>query len=128
MPENNPANKPEFKIDLSYLRDVSSGSNEFMIEMIELFLDQTPAYFDQLSQYIAEENWPKVAEIAHKIKPTLAFMGADAAKESMAEIETNARNLTNTETISPVFKTLHEFSGDLFIKLTEVKKELEAAG
>jgi len=96
-----------------------------VMNLIELFLDQTPAYFEQLNQFINEENWSKVAEIAHKIKPTLAFMGADAAKDSMAEIETNARNLTNTESIAPAFKSLHEFSGELFIKLTEVKKELE---
>ena len=125
MPENFLQHDSEFKIDLSYLRDVSSGSNEFMVEMIELFLDQTPAYFEQLSQFIAEENWPKVAEIAHKIKPTLSFMGADAAKEKMAEIETNARNLSNTDSIAPVFKSLHRFSGELFLKLTEAKKDLE---
>ncbi len=119
------SSKPQFNIDLSYLRDVSSGSDEFMVEMIELFLDQTPAYFEQLNQLIGEENWSKVAEIAHKIKPTLSFMGADAARESMANIETNARNLTNTETIMPAFKSLYDFSGDLFIKLAEVKKELE---
>lgn len=122
------SSKPQFNIDLSYLRDVSSGSNEFMVEMIELFLDQTPAYFEQLNQLISEQNWVKVAEIAHKVKPTLAFMGADAARESMAEIETNARNQTNIETISPAFKSLYDFSGDLFIKLTEVKKELEQLG
>lgn len=125
MPENQSQNKPEFNIDLTYLRDVSSGSNEFIVDMIELFLEQTPAYFEQLRQFIAEENWPKVAEIAHKIKPTLAFMGADAAKESMAAIETSARNLTDVESIAPGFELLYEFSGDLFNKLTEVKKELE---
>jgi len=125
MSEHLHQNKPEFKIDLTYLRDVASGSNEFMVEMIDLFLEQTPAYFEQLNQFISEENWAKVAEIAHKIKPTLAFMGADAAKDSMAEIETSARNLTNTESIKPAFKSLYDFSGDLFIKLTEAKKELE---
>ena len=125
MSENSHPNTPEFNIDLTYLRDVSSGSNEFMVEMIELFLDQTPAYFDQLEVLIKEESWAKVAEIAHKIKPTLAFMGADAAKDQMAEIEANARNLTNTESISPAFKVLQDFSGNLFAKLAEVKKELE---
>ena len=125
MNENSYQQKPEFKIDLSYLRDVSSGSNEFMIEMIELFLEQTPAYFAQLDQFIFEENWARVAEIAHKIKPTLAFMGADAAKESMAEIESNARSLTNTDSIAPAFKSLYVFSEDLYTKLTEVKKELQ---
>jgi HPt (histidine-containing phosphotransfer) domain-containing protein len=125
MSEKFPQQDLEIKIDLSYLRDVSSGSNEFMVEMIDLFLEQTPGYFEQLSQFIAEENWVRVAEIAHKIKPTLAFMGANAAKEKMAEIETNARSLTNTTSIAPVFKSLHQFSGNLFIKLIEAKKELE---
>lgn len=115
----------EFNLDLSYLKDVSSGSNEFMIEMIDLFLAQTPEYFENLAQFIKDENWVKVGELAHKIKPTLAFMGADAAKETMAEIENKARNLINTETISTSFKELHEFSAILFTKLKEFRKELE---
>ncbi len=114
----------EFNLDLTYLREVSSGSNEFMIEMIDLFLAQTPEYFENLKEFIAEENWSKVADIAHKIKPTLAFMGANAAKESMGEIESKARNLTHTETISAKFQTLHEFSAVLFSKLKEVREEL----
>jgi len=114
-----------FKVDLSYLKDVASGSDEFMIDMIDLFLDQTPAYFDQLEQFISEENWSKVADIAHKIKPTLAFMGVDSARESMAEIEQNARNLINLETISPVFQILKEMSVQLYKQLTEVKASLK---
>lgn len=114
-----------FKLDLSYLKDVASGSTEFMIDMIDLFLDQTPTYFEQLEQFIIEENWPKVAEIAHKIKPTLAFMGVDSARESMAEIEQNARNLINLETISPAFQILKEMSLQLYNQLREVKASLQ---
>jgi hypothetical protein len=55
-------------------------------------------------------------------------MGADAAKEKMSEIETNARNLSNTDSIAPVFKSLHRFSGELFFKLAEAKKDLELPG
>jgi HPt (histidine-containing phosphotransfer) domain-containing protein len=114
-----------FKLDLSYLKDVASGSDEFMIDMIDLFLDQTPAYFEQLEQFISEENWSKVADIAHKIKPTLAFMGVDSARESMAEIEQNARNLINLETISPAFQLLKEMSVQLYKQLAEVKASLQ---
>jgi HPt (histidine-containing phosphotransfer) domain-containing protein len=115
----------DFNLDLSYLKDVSSGSSEFMIEMIDLFLAQTPEYFENLAQFIKDENWVKVGELAHKIKPTLAFMGADSAKESMVEIENKARNLIDTESISASFKELHDFSAILFKKLKEVRKELE---
>jgi HPt (histidine-containing phosphotransfer) domain-containing protein len=114
-----------FKVDLSYLKDVASGSDEFMIDMIDLFLDQTPTYFEQLEQFIVEENWSKVADIAHKIKPTLAFMGVDSARESMAEIEQNARNLINLETISPAFQILKEMSVQLYKQLEEVKASLQ---
>ncbi len=114
-----------FKVDLSYLKDVASGSDEFMIDMIDLFLDQTPAYFEQLEQFISEENWSKVADIAHKIKPTLAFMGVDSARESMAGIEQNARNLVNLEAISPAFQILKEMSVQLYKQLEEVKASLQ---
>lgn len=128
MPERFKKKTLELNVDLSYLRDVSSGSNEFMVEMIELFLEQTPAYFEQLDQFIKDGNWPKVADIAHKIKPTLAFMGVDAAKENMAEIEHKARNLQNTDEIGPAFKILKALSTELFSKLKEIKDELKQTG
>lgn len=113
-----------FKVDLSYLKDVASGSDEFMIDMIDLFLDQTPGYFEQLEQFITDKNWSKVADIAHKIKPTLAFMGVDSARESMAKIEQNARNATNLDTISTAFEVLKDMTVQLYIQLAEVKASL----
>lgn len=115
----------DFNLDLSYLQDVANGSNEFMIEMIQLFLDQTPGYFEQLDQLIKDLNWPLVAEISHKIKPTLTFMGIESARANMAEIEQNARNLENLETIPPAFKLLKDMSVELFLKLAQIKSDLE---
>jgi HPt (histidine-containing phosphotransfer) domain-containing protein len=118
-------NNGGFKVDLSYLKNIASGSDEFMIDMIDLFLDQTPVYFDQLDQFIKESNWSRVADISHKIKPTLAFMGVDSARESMAEIEQNARNLKNLESISPAFQLLKDMSLQLYKQLAEVKASLQ---
>lgn len=115
----------DFNLDLSYLQDVANGSNEFMIEMMEMFLKQTPGYFEQLDQLIKDENWPVVADISHKIKPSLTFMGIESARVSLDEIEHNARNLKNLETITPAFKILKEMSEQLFIKLAQVKSDLE---
>ncbi|WP_395811044.1 Hpt domain-containing protein [Daejeonella sp.] len=125
MSEQLKNNSADFNLDLSYLQDVANGSNEFMIEMIQLFLDQTPAYFEQLDQLINDLNWPDVAEISHKIKPSLTFMGIETARDSMAEIEQNARNLKNLETIQPAFKLLKEMSVELFLKLAQIKSDLE---
>jgi len=125
MSEQLKNNSADFNLDLSYLQGVANGSNEFMIHMIDLFLNQTPGYFEQLDQLIKDLNWPAVADISHKIKPTLTFMGIESASASMAEIEQNARNLKNLEKITPAFKLLKDMSVELFIKLAQIKSDLE---
>lgn len=116
----------EAELDLSYLRDIASGSAEFMIEMIDIFLDQTPEYFTQLEAAVAEKNWKGVADVAHKIKPTLAFMGVNSAKQDIEDIEHKARAVNNVDDIEPQFNLLKERCSNLFLKLKQVRTELEA--
>jgi HPt (histidine-containing phosphotransfer) domain-containing protein len=118
-------NNPEIDIDLSYLSDVASGSTEFMVDMISIFLEQTPGYVVQLGKAIKDKDWPVVANVAHKIKPTLAFMGVASARDDMEIIEENARNLQNLEDIEIKFNALESICGYLFSRLEEVKKDLE---
>jgi hypothetical protein len=112
----------ELDIDLSYLRDVASGSKEFMIEMIDIFLDQTPGYFDKLDQAIKEQDWKTVADVSHKIKPTLVFMGINI---DIGDIEQKARSLESLEDIEPQFDRIKSIGDNLFKRLEEIKKELE---
>src|SRR6187549_1478285 len=117
MPEYLETNPPVVKIDLSYLEDIAGGSNDFIIEMIDMFLEQTPGYFNDIRQGILDKDWKKVSDIAHKVKPTLAFMGSNSAKETMAGIEMNSRNLENLDTIGATFDALHAYSLNLFAQL-----------
>lgn len=118
--------KAKIVVDLSYLKEVSSDNNEFMIEMIDMFQAQTPGYVDALSTAIAEKNWTKIAEMAHKIKPTLSFMGVEVAKEEMATIETRARNQEDYEGIVTDFENMKDVLEVIYEKLEEKKKELQS--
>ena len=113
--------------DLSYLNEIASGSMEFMIDMINVFLEQTPLYFEQLNEAVAREDWKETGEIAHKIKPTLAFMGVEKAKNEMAEIERKARNLENLDTIKASLEDINLLCVQLYAKLAEHKQQLEAS-
>jgi hypothetical protein len=125
MSEEN--NKPSvIDLDLSYLKDVASGSAEFMIEMIDIFLEQTPDYFDKLDTAVKEKDWKTVGDISHKIKPTLVFMGVDITKYDIGGIERKARELVDLEDIEPQFNSLKLMAADLFTRLEEIKKELQA--
>lgn len=115
-------------IDLSYLQEVANDNTEFMVEMIDIFLAQTPEYVQSLSDAVANKDFSKIAEMAHKIKPTLAFMGANKARDTMASIELRAREKENYEAIAEDFKNLKGDLDLIFEKLIEKRKELLAEG
>ena len=124
MPEYLQSNPSSVKVDLSYLEDIAGGSNDFIIEMIDMFLEQTPGYFNDIKQGILDKDWKKVSDVAHKIKPTLAFMGSNSAKDTMAGIEMDSRNLVNLDTIGDTFDNLHVLCLQLFADLKIARENL----
>ncbi|HET8828101.1 MAG TPA: Hpt domain-containing protein [Pelobium sp.] len=119
-------NNDKTLIDLSYLKEVASDNINFMVEMIDIFLAQTPDYVSTLNDAVDQKNWAKIAEMAHKVKPTLAFMGANEAKETMASIESRARAEDDYEGVFADFKNLKEDFIQIFEGLEEKRKELLA--
>lgn len=118
----------EVVIDLSYLREVASDNTEFMIEMIDIFLAQTPGYIDQLTEAIDQKNWAKISDLSHKIKPTMSFMGVESAKDTLGEIELKSRNQVDYEWIVEEYNKLKDVFKIMLVKLEEKKKELLAEG
>lgn len=126
MPESLQSTPSSVSIDLSYLEDIAGGSSDFIIEMIDMFLEQTPGYFNDIKQGIVDKDWKKVSDLAHKVKPTLAFMGSAPAKETMALIEMDSRYLTNLDTIGATFDELHVFGLQLFAGLKIARENYSA--
>ena len=112
-------------LDLSYLRDMSGDSAEFMIEMIDMFKQQTPLYMEELQQAVSEKNWSKVSSCAHKIKPTFAYVGRDDAKNHMQLMEHNARDQKDVETLPTALQELNSFIEILNVQLDTAKSELQ---
>ncbi|RZK48861.1 MAG: Hpt domain-containing protein [Pedobacter sp.] len=112
-------------LDLSYLREMSGDSNEFMIEMLEAFLKQTPIYMADLVDAVKAENWKAVSEYAHKIKPTFYYIGREDAKEHMQVMERNAREGVELEKIPSQLEEAMEFVTILYKQLETAKASLQ---
>ena len=82
-------------IDLSYLKALSNGSNEFINEMISVFMEQTPMELANLEKYLEAEEWKSLRAIAHKMKPSFSFMGIKELDLLIKLIEEYAANETN---------------------------------
>ncbi|MCX2451495.1 Hpt domain-containing protein [Pedobacter sp. PLR] len=118
-------NKNNEPLDLTYLKDMSGDSAEFIIEMLDLFKSQTPTYVADLGKAIADEDWARASSCAHKIKPTFAYVGREDAKDHMQMMERNARELNNISELPQAFNELCDFAVVLYRQLDEAKADLK---
>lgn len=74
-------------LDLSLLNEIADGSNEFIVESIDMFLQQTPESIQNISDALDQMDWPATASAAHKLKATLGFFGMLVSQSLVQEIE-----------------------------------------
>ena len=73
-------------VDLTYLCKRTKDNPELMMEMIALYLKQTPPLIKQMKQGLYDKDWASVYTAAHKLIPSFSIMGIhqdfeDAAKK-----------------------------------------------
>lgn len=97
--------KPELT-DLSYLHTLSEGNNEFLVQMINAFLRQTPGMLDGMETALEEKNWNDLRNLAHKLKPSVDFMGIQIIREPVVLVEKYAGTATNLEEIPALVRKI----------------------
>ncbi len=87
--------------DLDYLIRRTKSNPILMMEMISLYLEQTPPLISAMKQSWKEKDWNSLYAAVHKIIPSFAIMGISADFEEMArKIQEFAKNQQQTEGIS----------------------------
>jgi PAS domain S-box-containing protein len=112
----------EKSIDLSYLKQLSNGSNEFINQMITIFLEQTPKAILSLEQSLEKEDWVALRATAHKMKPSFGFMGIKSLKELIVLLEAEAEKGTNPAGMREKIATIKKVCELAITELEEEKK------
>jgi signal transduction histidine kinase/HPt (histidine-containing phosphotransfer) domain-containing protein len=89
-----PPPQPVKVINLDYLKEISGGDAMIISKTIEKFLETTPEILDQMDRHLLHEEHTELGRAAHKLKSSVAFMGIDAIKETILEIESITKNKT----------------------------------
>src|SRR5579872_3526080 len=74
-------------LDLTFLYEIADGSNEFIVESIDMLLQQTPEQLKNIGDSIKSNDWVAAAAAAHKLKPSMGFFGMLISQELLQEIE-----------------------------------------
>lgn len=71
--------------DLSYLASRTKSKPALMMEMISLYLEQTPPLIKAMKQALWDKDWNLLNRAAHKLIPSFAIMGIDKDFENIAK-------------------------------------------
>jgi HPt (histidine-containing phosphotransfer) domain-containing protein len=107
--------------DLSYLHTLSKGNTSFEQKMLKTFIQQTTTDMKKLKQSLDDEDWDSIFLIAHKMKPSLQFVGLSLLHGDVLSLETLARQRND---VHKTAELISEISSVIDLAMEEIKEEL----
>jgi hypothetical protein len=89
---------------VSDLLQLMGGNREDLVELIEVFVEQTPAMNDELARRIEIGDWKKAHHTAHKLKSSLRILKSEKLSALITKIDDNTGSLKNLQSMAPLFE------------------------
>lgn len=105
--------------NLSQVYELVQNNEEFVISLVQIFIDTIPAISEELVAETDNQDWDKVSKLAHKLKSTIDTMQIASIKEDVRFIELNGRNETETDKIPPLSKKIKLVIEEVTLQLKE---------
>jgi len=90
--------------DLTLLMDLVDNNIDDLNEFIDVFLEYTPKYIDEMVLHSMNKDYIKLEKIAHKTKASLRLFNIKSIDDEIVEIETSSKNMKNLEKIPALVK------------------------
>tara|TARA_R110002111_G_scaffold12135_1_gene36350 strand:- start:224 stop:583 length:360 start_codon:yes stop_codon:yes gene_type:complete len=102
---------------INNLRELSPDDDSFIIEIIDIFLEDTPRRIAELESSLANQNVEVLERAAHSVKGSSANLGAMPLRGVAEKLEHHARSVGLTGT--------DEMIAELKVRFAEAKVELD---
>jgi len=106
---NNEQGMKSKKTDLSYLNKRTKSNPALMLEMIELYLEQTPPLILTMKQSLVDKDWNTLNAAVHKIIPSFSIMGMSKDLEEKArKVQEYANKMEQLDDIANLVTHIEE--------------------
>lgn len=115
-------------INLNYLFERTKSRTDLIVEMINVYLEETPPLIRTLKQSCTQKDWDSVAAAAHKIIPSFSIMGMSIDYENMAQkIQKLASTRQHTEEIADMIIAVENICNQAYKELEEELNTIKKA-
>ena len=99
--------------NLDGLKEMAQGNEDFIKNMINVFLEHTPPILEEVNQAFKQGDLQKVGELAHQIKPSIDLMGIESLHQEIRDIEQKGKKDT-VEGLDEQIKNLNTVLTEVF--------------
>ncbi len=103
--------------NLDYLKSISGGDQDFVLDMLQTFVNNVPEELTKIRNLVSIKNWQKVGEDAHRFSSSMLFLGLDQLKTITTRIEEFGINKVNTDQIPELLNQLENGCNQLILEL-----------
>ncbi len=114
-------------IDLDYLQQRTKSNPALMMEMISIYLEQTPPLIKAMKHGLRDKDWPSLYSAVHKMIPSFSIMGISVDFENMAkkvQEYANIQQLTEgiPDMVSKIANVCNQACKELEVEYDAIKK------
>jgi HPt (histidine-containing phosphotransfer) domain-containing protein len=113
------------KIDLSYLREMSGGNKELVLEMISIFKSQALEFANEMDQLLAGKQYELLGKLAHKAKSSVSIMGLAELALRLKDLENAAREERNISSYASIVDKFKQDTAEAIKELDLVTQNME---
>lgn len=126
--ENLKPSTPQKRLtDLTFLHEMSGGGNSsFFKEFIALFVQNIPLSLTDLEEGVKDKDWEKVRQAAHKMKPSVNYVGLKQTYEIVMKVEKFSKEEINLDDVPSMVKQIIDDCSVAILELESEAKEVSA--
>jgi HPt (histidine-containing phosphotransfer) domain-containing protein len=111
--------------DLTYLRGLAKGGNGFIIQMLNIYIQQTPGALERIENALKNKDWKALRFAVHKIKPSTMFVGLTEIKNDVPLLEDYAIEESHLDEIPGMVDKIKKVCTEAIPELQEELKKLQ---
>ena len=115
---------PQKLTDLTYLREIAYGRDAFIIQMLNIFMEEMPLDLARMEIAMKTKNWESLRKLAHKIKPSFLYTGMKETADAVPVLEEYATRKSHLDAIPGLVDKVKWACGRAYIELQDELKLL----
>jgi CheY-like chemotaxis protein len=113
-------------VDLTLLKKRTKTNRKLLMEMIEIYLEQTPSLVSYMKQSLYSKDWDSLQSAAHKMIPSFSIMGIHNDFENMAKkVQEYTRTRQHLDEVKELVMQIDDVCSQACIELEEEYKVIK---